>query len=292
MMTADLQVTSIDTTPDTQSDAPASALAALWKEYSLGGQGSAAEDELMEMHLDLVKTVVDRFAVSLPASINVRDLHSAGRFGLLGAIRRFDWRAGAEFTAYARLRIEGAVLDELRKRNWVPFEAQQDTRYVRSAMDRIEARSGRHPEEAEIAGDLNLSVEEYRKLVETLSPATFVTTRPAPAEESAGARRTPATSFAARLAERIHELPELHRQVLAFYYTEDLRLQEIAVVLGISEPRVCQLHAEAILALGNVGRDERLPGRGRTAAVAAAPVLRSHPRPRAVRAPAFAPRRA
>jgi RNA polymerase sigma factor for flagellar operon FliA len=271
-MSSEVRFESLDL-PCTQPDPDD---AGLWEAYFRTGHGSAAEDELVEQHLALIKTVVGRFAISLPARIEVRDLYTAGRVGLLNAIRRFRPQKGGSFTVHARERIRSAVLDELRRSNWAPESLRETAGAIRKVIRQLEGELGRVPHESEIARAMDLSLEDYHELLGEIGPATFVTgdsitsnaeaardNGASAADDEAGA--TPAQAArAAQLEQRIKELPGLQRQVLALYYNEDLRLREIAEVLDLPESRICEIHAQAILALSALtpsltGRSEPAP---------------------------------
>jgi len=237
----------------------------LWRRYAKSGHGSATEGELVERYLPLVKTVAGRLAITLPPHIDVQDLHSAGLVGLLDALRRFDPRSGASFESYARLRIRGAILDELRRLDWVPRSVRDKARRVQEAMQELEQRKGRIPTEQDMARCLQVSVEDYQNLLEEIKPATFVCLDSARSAESGEGpsqyeslpdERQPDPSMdAARhemaqmIVDRLEVLPEMQRKVLALYYFEDLRLREIAEVFGVTESRICQIHSQAILSI-------------------------------------------
>ncbi|MCS7048831.1 MAG: FliA/WhiG family RNA polymerase sigma factor [Verrucomicrobiae bacterium] len=224
------------------------------------------EEQLVREHLPLVKTVVGRLALTLPAHVDVEDLYSAGLMGLLQAIRSFDAEQGACFTTYARIRIQGAVLDELRRLDCVSRTVRDKGRRVQDALQRAEQRLGRLPTEAEVAAELGMTTEEYAALLDEVRPVTFVSLDAAavgpdgdenlaPAETVADpTQATPRETAAHRelvqlIVRRLKELPEMQRKVLTLYYFEDLRLREIAEVFGVTESRICQIHAQAILAL-------------------------------------------
>lgn len=250
---------------ETSAQAPPlpASLAQVWTSYGRSGYGSSAENQLVERHLPLVKTVVGRMAMSLPAHVDLEDLHSAGLIGLLNAIRRFNPRTGASFETYARVRIRGSVLDELRRMDWVPRSVHEKARKVQEVMLRLEQQHGSVPTEDEMAKAMGMDQDEYQDLLVEIRPATFVCLdsikggddgprtsetladdhNPSPRDQVA------ARELAAILAERIEELPEPQRKVLALYYYEDLRLREIAEVFGVTESRICQIHAQAILTL-------------------------------------------
>lgn len=239
--------------------------AQLWKCYAGSGHGSSAEGQLVEQHLPLVKTVVGRVAMSLPPHVDAEDLYSAGMVGLLNAIRRYDAASGVAFETYARLRIRGAVLDELRRLDWVPRSLHKKARKVQEVMLRLEQDQGGVPSEEAMAAALGLSCGAYRELLTEIRPATFVcldSVRAGDGDDgvrqaesiSNEADRSPGEQAAVHelaelVAERITLLPEMQRKVLALYYFEDLRLREIAAVFGVTESRICQIHAQAILAL-------------------------------------------
>src|SRR5436190_17674280 len=104
--------------------------------------GSAAESELVEEYLPLVKTVVGRLAMTLPPHVDIEDLYSSGLVGLLNAVRHFDPQGGSSFESYARVRVRGAVIDELRRLDWVPRSVHEKARQVESAIQQLEQANG------------------------------------------------------------------------------------------------------------------------------------------------------
>ncbi len=237
----------------------------LWHCYARSGYGSEAENELVQRHLPLVKTVVGRVAMSLPPHVDMEDLQSAGMVGLLNAIRRFNPRSGASFETYARVRIRGAVLDELRRLDWVPRSIHEKARKVHDVMLRLEQEQGGMPSEEDMAEALGMALDEYHDLLTEIRPATFVcldSVRSSDGEDGsphgetladeitvAPGEQTARRELSRMIATRIEALPEMQRKVLALYYFEDLRLREIAEVFGVTESRICQIHAQAILVL-------------------------------------------
>ncbi|MBX3744385.1 MAG: FliA/WhiG family RNA polymerase sigma factor [Verrucomicrobiae bacterium] len=250
---------------------------ALWRGYAENGQGSVEEGEILGRHLHLVRIVVGRIALSLPAHVDTDDLHSVGRVGLLNAIRRFNPHCGAAFETYARLRIRGAVMDELRRLDWVPRSVHEKADRLQQVLRGLEQELGRFPTEEEVAAKLAMTLKDYRQLLLEVRPATYVcldSVRSMESEDGGYQGEVlpdesvlePDQATALRedvnlLAERIASLPEVQQKVLALYYYEDLTLREIAEVFGLTESRICQIHGQAVLALRALfAPDEEVPG--------------------------------
>lgn len=225
--------------------------------------GGPVEQEMVEKYLPLVRAVVARLAMTLPPHVDGEDLYSAGLSGLLSAVRQYDPDAGTAFETYARLRIRGAVFDELRRMDWVPRSVHTKARRVQATMQEIEQRKGRPATEEEMAKALNITLGEYRSWAEEIRPATFVCLDASfhnehddslSQYESLPDQRqenpmdgTFRREISRLIADRLSHLPEMQRKVLSLYYYEDMRLREIAEVFGLTESRICQIHAQAIL---------------------------------------------
>lgn len=249
----------------------------LWTRYHSATPDRSVENELIQQYLPLVKTVVGRLAMTLPPHVDIEDLYSAGMVGLLNAVRQFDPKMGTVFEGYARLRIRGSVLDELRRMDWVPRSVHVKSREVEAVMRQVEQKKGRPATDEEMAKAMNLSPKEYSELVDEIRPATFVSLDAAihhDVDDGTGQNETIADTkqeepgddvsrreLARLIAQRLTTLPDMQRKVLALYYFEDLRLREIAEVFGLTESRICQIHAKAILAIrSSINRlDQRRP---------------------------------
>ena len=237
----------------------------LWQRYSRSGPGSKIEDELVNQYLPLVRTVVGRLAMTLPAHAATEDLYSAGLVGLLNAVRRYNRKAGVLFETYARVRIRGAVFDELRRLDWVPRSVHDKARKVEAVMRKLEQKIGRLPTSNEMAAALDMSEEDYEHLLNQIKPATFVCLDSVRSAEQEGeatqheavadaSQPDPGYATARRemakvVLKRLQCLPEVQRKVIALYYFEDLRLREIAEVFGVTESRISQIHAAAVLSI-------------------------------------------
>jgi RNA polymerase sigma factor for flagellar operon FliA len=236
----------------------------LWQRYHRKGD-APAENALIEKYLPLVRSALGRLAMTLPEHVDQDDLNSAGLIGLLHALRNYDPACGSSFETYARLRVRGAMLDELRRMDWVPRTVHEKARKIQEAIAQVEQRLGRVPTDAEVAKALNLSGEEYSDLLAEVRPATFICldavcnvegsdasslcdvvadpTATGPVEQASQ------NELKQIILERLKELPAMQRKVLALYYGEDLHLREIAELLGLTESRICQIHSQAILSI-------------------------------------------
>jgi RNA polymerase sigma factor FliA len=237
----------------------------LWRRYSKSGHGSATENSIVEQYLPLVKAVVGRLAMTLPSHVNSDDLYSAGLVGLLNAVRRFDTKTGSSFEHYARVRIRGAVFDELRRLDWVPRSVHDKAKKVELVMQELAQRHGNVPTNIEMAKALKISLDAYEELLEEIRPASYICLDSAQSSdgESTGAsydfiaddsqtepwEGTARREMSSLIEARLKQLPEMQRKVLALYYFEDLRLREIAAAFGVTESRICQIHSQAILAI-------------------------------------------
>lgn len=234
----------------------------LWRRYHKRVD-SEAENALIEKYLPLVSSIAARLAMTLPEHVGQDDLYSAGLVGLLQALRNYDPTCGASFETYARTRVRGAMLDELRKMDWVPRTVHEKARKIQTVMAQLEQKLGRAPTETQMAKALNLSMSEYGKLLNEIRPAAFVCLDTVSSEDDTGelhevvansAEESPLEKISQRelkqvILGRLKELPAMQRKVLALYYGEELHLREIAEVVGLTESRICQIHAQAILSI-------------------------------------------
>lgn len=235
----------------------------LYRETARTGQDPG---EMVARHADLVRRIAHHLAARLPASVEVDDLIQAGMVGLLEAARQYDHKAGASFETYASIRIRGAMIDEIRRGDWVPRSVHRKAREAAEATRRIEQREGRAATSREIARELGLSLDEYGRLLEGAARG-FLSSLEEDAEEHGDARvaaHAPAAGeeieseqFQQALAQAIEGLPERERLVLSLYYEQELNLREIGAVLGITESRVCQIHGQAMVRLRSRLQDWR-----------------------------------
>jgi len=221
--------------------------------------GVIDKQSLWQRYIPLVRHEALRLQVRLPASVELDDLLQAGGIGLLSAVERYDSLQGTAFTTYAVQRIRGAMLDELRSRDWVPRSVRRHGREVAQAIHRTEQQLGRSATEQEVAQTLNISLEEYRQILfDTNNSQLFSYDEWCEDHGDSADNLIPGHEEAnplyllmegklrERVIEAIDALPEREKMVLVLYYQEELNLKEIGAVLEVGESRVSQLHSQAI----------------------------------------------
>lgn len=243
----------------------ASTTSASWNATAEADLSNLSENELIERYLPIVRSVVNRIKLNVPAHVDADDLHSVGITGLIAAVRKFDPEQGNTFASYAAMRIRGAILDELRRMDWCPRRARARSRKLKTAINDVEQKVGRAATDLEVSAALGLNAKEYAKWVEEAKPVTFIAIdQTTEGDEGAGAslhelladdsdvtgrENLEKAELLELLTQRIAELPDVPRKVLAMYYFENLRLAEIAAVFGLTESRICQIHAQSIQGL-------------------------------------------
>jgi RNA polymerase sigma factor for flagellar operon FliA len=222
-------------------------------------EGVMDKNSLWQRYVPLVRHEALRLQVRLPASVELDDLLQAGGIGLLNAVERYDALQGTAFTTYAVQRIRGAMLDELRSRDWAPRSVRRNAREVASAMQKVEQRVGRPATEQEVAQILDIDLAEYRQiLLDTNNSQLFsydewreehgesVEPLLEGHEDANPLQHLLEGNLRQRVIEAIEALPEREKMVLTLYYQEELNLKEIGAVLEVGESRVSQLHSQAI----------------------------------------------
>jgi RNA polymerase sigma factor for flagellar operon FliA len=254
----------IDERPNQEeSDMSPGEAAAVSARYESPPPPAVNRDALVDEFIPTIKYHASRIKMRVPPNIEMDDLVSSGIVGLLDAFDRFDPSRGIKFKTYAEFRIRGTMLDYLREMDWFPRSVRQSSTRLQNAYSRLETRLGRPPEEEEVAGDLGISVDELRKKLAMFSGLTVLSHDESQEDgDTSGVRHflSEAAKDEAReeellrdlkevLAKAIDTLPEREQQLIALYYYEDLTMREISEIFRLGEPRICQLHAQAVLRL-------------------------------------------
>ena len=206
-----------------------------------------ARDRIIVHYSPLVKFVAGRVGAGLPNSVDSGDLVSAGVFGLIDAVERFDPARGVKFETFAVPRIRGAVFDGLRSLDWVPRSVRSRAREVENAFQDLEGKMGRGPTDEELAVHLKISATEFQKWLASIASTTV---GPLDRALVAGVEPRVEEGEVKRLVKvELRRLPEREKLVLTLYYDEGLTLSEIGSILGVTESRVSQIHTKAVLHL-------------------------------------------
>lgn len=224
-----------------------------------------SREDLLQLYLPIVKSIVARIKINLPPHVEEDDLYSVGLAGLISALKKYDPSQKKSFGSYAAMRIRGSILDELRRMDWMPRNARTNFKRLRKTVEELEQRLGRPASEEEVRSELELTPQEYESLLDEVRPISFLPLDHNPAGDDGEdtslydviadenvvdvTDKMEKDEMIRMVAERINQLPEVPRKVLAMYYYEDMRLAEIAAVFGLTESRICQIHSQAILSL-------------------------------------------
>lgn len=230
----------------------------LWSEYSKTGSQELRESLIIE-YAPLVKLVAGKLSMYLGYNVEFDDLVGYGIFGLIDAIDKFDYGKGVKFETYASLRIRGAILDQIRKMDWIPRTVRQKQKQLDGAYRRIEERTGRPATDEEVADELGISVDELddmqneTKITNIISLDEYmdqgeVRVEPKADKDYMQPEKVVEKSELKRLLMEVLEtLTEKEKKVVTLYYYEELTLKEISRVLDVSESRVSQLHSKALI---------------------------------------------
>lgn len=230
----------------------------LWEVYQCNPTMELREQIILE-YAPLVRVVAGRLSMYLGYNVEYDDLVSYGVFGLIDAIDKFDVNKDVKFETYASLRIRGAILDQIRKMDWIPRTVRQRQKKIDEAIKRVEMTTGKTARDDEIAKELGVSEDELQdwqsqlKVTNIVSLNEFLEQGSEPAMDARGNShfiqpedRVQENELKEKLQEAMEQLTEKERRVILLYYYEDLTLKEISKLLEVSESRVSQLHTKAL----------------------------------------------
>ncbi|AGB40653.1 RNA polymerase sigma factor, FliA/WhiG family [Halobacteroides halobius DSM 5150] len=245
----------------------------LWKKYKQN-DSQAAKEELILRYIPLIKHIVGKIMVTIPDEYTFDDLVNYGVLGLIDAMKRFDYQRGIKFSTYALPRIKGAIYDELRRLDWVPTSIRRQAKEFAEVLGRLENKLGRSPTDEELKEELNLTNNEYNKLLARINISDNISLDKVITQQKNGlkikdiiksvSQEEPDQIFSYNetkriLGEAIDKLPDKEKLVISLYYHDDLTLQEIGEVMELTTARISQLHTKAIFRLrGHLSRKKDL----------------------------------
>lgn len=230
----------------------------LWEDYARLKTPNLREKLILE-YAPLVKVVAGRLSMYLGYNVEYEDLVSYGVFGLIDAIDKFDTNKEVKFETYASLRIRGAILDQIRKMDWIPRTIRQRQKQIDTAMKELEQRNGRPATDAELAAYMGISEDEFLYWQNQVKADNIISLNEyveqgndISSEKSISSGfETPESvveksELKKMLEESLELLTEKEKKVILLYYYEELTLKEISCVLEVSESRISQLHTKAL----------------------------------------------
>lgn len=232
------------------------------------GEGSIMDspERLLQEYLPLIRYHADHLMRRTPDSIELDDLINAGVLGLLDGARRYDPSREAQFKTFISYRVRGSMIDYLRAFDWMPRGLRDSSKELQQALQEVQAIYGRPAEEDEIAEHLGVTLDEYRQRLDQVRimsvvhfddlPITFgeddeISVLETLSGDAADIPENQAAmfQFVQQLAEAIELLPKREAVLLTLYYYEELTMKEVALVLGLTESRVSQIHSQMVLRL-------------------------------------------
>jgi RNA polymerase sigma factor for flagellar operon FliA len=230
-------------------------------------------NEIIAEYLPYVNRIVNRIATHLPSTVEVDDLVNVGIIGLIQAIERYDPSRDNKFMTYAVFRIKGAVLSELRSRDFLGRTTRKKIRSLEKAYLKLEQQLGREVKDEELAAEMEMDLDQFYQ-VKRMSSISFIsfeeigcTTKEekdnflnylANNEGDDALSLTTIKEVKNTLAQHIESLPEKERLVVSMYYSDEMTMKEIGQALDITESRVSQIHSQAVIRLRNKLRKDGL----------------------------------
>lgn len=216
-------------------------------------------DDFVTRYAPLVQRIAYHLKSRLPDSVLIDDLLQSGMMGLLEASGKFNDSKGASFETYAGIRIRGAMIDDIRRGDWVPRSVHKNARAIAAAITQIEQNTGQTATDHQIAEILDITLDKYHRILKDAANGhifafdelgvteDYLTASNSSSNEPYNGLRD--EKFRVSLKEAIETLPEREKLILALYYDEELNLKEIGEVIGVSESRVSQIHSQAMVRL-------------------------------------------
>ena len=222
------------------------------------------QKSLLKSNYPMVKNIINSMRYKLPSHADLDELESVGVSGLVSAVSNYDEKKAGTFGAYASLRVRGAIIDELRKIDYMPRSARAEAKSIEKLSDSLEKKLGRIPNDDELRDAMGVSPKKFRKIKARTEPITFISINDSCdigdvslnladiiEDENAvsGRERLERKEDKALVRDRLRLLPENQKKVVQMYYFEGRRLGEIAQTMNLTEARICQIHSSALKAM-------------------------------------------
>ncbi len=215
-------------------------------------------DQIVLDHLALVKAIAIRVHENLPVHVDLDDLVHAGVLGLFDAVEKFDASKNVAFQSYAKHRIKGAILDSLRQLDWASRDMRRRQKQIEAVTRALSMKLGRTPNEAEVAAEMGVGVERWRRMLSEMRTVGLVSASAhseddrdhlqefAAGPDSQPDRMCSHEQLRVTLARAIKTLPERYQKVVFLYYSNEMTMREIGELLGVNESRISQIHKTAL----------------------------------------------
>jgi len=245
-------------------------LVVLWNRYLANKSDKQVRDTLIVQYIYLVRYVVGRVRVTLPATVSIEDITGYGIEGLINAIERYSVVKNTRFETYALIRIRGTIIDKIREGDFLPRSIRRKIKEIKDVQEKLKQQIGRMPTTSEIASYMDMEPEKINQLLSEDTVISSIYDKKGNDEESMEVidtiedskhlnpqEKAEELSTKNELEKALKRLPERERLIMVLYYQEDMTLKEIGETVNISESRVCQLHAQAIMKLKNILSESR-----------------------------------
>ena len=245
-------------------------LANLWQEYLRDKTNKTARDTLIVQYIYLIRYVVGRVKVTLPSTISIEDIAGYGVEGLINAIERYSPQKNTRFETYALIRIRGSILDRIRSQDFLPRSVRKKIKDIKNAQEHLKQELGRMPTTSEVANFLDMDPEKVTQLLSEDTTMTSKKKKKGSTDDSVEIidtiqdtnklnpqEQAEEQNVKQELEKALRRLPERERIIMVLYYQENMTLKEIGQTINMSESRVCQLHAQAIMKLKNILSENR-----------------------------------
>ena len=228
---------------------------------ALGDADFKHREDLILKYAPLVKKIAERMAMRLPPNISKDELIGPGIIGLFDAIEKFDSSKGIQFRTYATLRIKGAILDELRKMDWISRSVRRNINRLEDTIRALELKLDRSPKDDEIAEEMQLDMDSYYKMISKSCGVNLLSLDELMLDGSTPKISKQVSDVSSPfddlkikeiknfISKALATLSEKEQLVMSLYYYDELTLKEIAKVLDLTESRISQIHSKAVIRL-------------------------------------------